>query len=188
MSVDEETERPGIPGIIVAQPGTYLLAEPLIEFLSDVAESLLVMPERLAEAVTDARAALLAAVDGFAEVLVPVVSDEQEKRAVTSSPSETLISSEKLAKLSEAARVEVYPNEDGSYWYARAVDPVGFIISPPVGQISHQGVLEDAARIWPGVDVYEIPDEMADSIWAESNPASTWQGRQRPSPRRMFRQ
>lgn len=84
------------------------------------------------------------------------------------------------------ARVEVYPDETGRYWYARPVDASGRILGEPLSQVNHDGVIGDANRTWPGAPIHEVPDALTDSIWQESNPATTWNGRQRPSPNRLF--
>lgn len=86
------------------------------------------------------------------------------------------------------ARVEVFPNEDASYWYARAVDHAGVILAQPnhTSGIRREDVIAAAEREWPGAPIYEVPDALTDSIWNEQNPSATWNGRQRPSDRRLF--
>lgn len=89
-------------------------------------------------------------------------------------------------------RVELFPNEDGNYWYARAIDSGGFIIEAEttVQGVSQPQVEAGAAAKWPGKPVHQLTDGMGDSLWDEEfrTDAQTfgYNQRRRPSPRRLF--
>lgn len=165
------SEIPPIENFIeVARPGFYLLTE-------DVSATLARMAERYAG---EGRVALLEAARAFA-ASEPEPDLQSRTEPVLGSDGEQI-----GWVVAEGQRVEVYPNEDGSYWYGRLVNAGGEIADGPYGQINHDGVLADARRWWSGVPVYEVPDALTDTVHAETNPAATWNGRQRPSVRRLF--
>lgn len=99
---------------------------------------------------------------------------------------------EPQAAAGAVARVEVFPEVDAaglaSYWRARGVNGGGVIVDHGIGSINHEDLIRDCGHRWPGIDIFELPDETSDSVWNETTSASTWNGRQRPSERRLFGQ
>lgn len=85
-------------------------------------------------------------------------------------------------------RVEVYPNEDASYWWARPVGPDGAPLQGErdVSGIRREEVVAEAGRAWPGAPIHEIASAMGDSIWDEQDSSTTFSGQRRPSTQRLF--
>lgn len=193
----------GIRGVVVAEPGVYLLAE-------DVASTLRLMAENIPAQVS-ASEALLAAAESFQaadlppddgeEVMpvtpffdtgtalpnpvidaadLPVMPDAAIGR--TLSPIEGMSGA---ASDSGVARVEIFPDSDGK-WHARPVDETGKILSVSEGSFDRDYVERDARARWPERDLYELADVLGDSIWDEQATTFGFNGRRRPSPRRLW--
>lgn len=189
-------ELPPIKGWVAEAPGLYLRRDDIVACLGVYA----------LEFHGEGREALLAVADVFVHLGDP--DDAQEAPGAPEAPSESVpLVPQVRAHLHEAiesgaaavaagrdefpdvARIEVYPNTDGTYWYARPVNHAGVILRTvldrPMGPVREQVELTAANR-WPGKPLFEIADEMGDSLWDEQHSSSTWNGRRRPSPRRMF--
>lgn len=172
---------PPVDGLIIERPGVYLHAEAVSATLARMA--LLYHGE--------GRSALLEAARSFADA---GVEEPPEELLVVETPHDPLVKIlqapfpfEPPDAHPEVARVEVYPNEDGSYWYARVVTAEGEILLGETEQGINSGLVEEqAARRWPGKPVYEIADAMGDSIWDEQAHTFGFNGRRRPSPRRLW--
>lgn len=192
-----EVEMPPVRGQIIDVPGAYLLSD-------DVAAVLLRMAEQYHQ---EGREALLAAGEYFRHV--ERSDGAQRPQGAPDGPEEASPAAEGLTVVTidheadEAAqteagpapdppagvdRVEVYPNEDASYWWARPVGPDG---APLQGQrdvsgIRREQVVEEAERAWPGAAIHEIASAMGDSVWDEQDSSTTFSGQRRPSTQRLF--
>jgi len=174
-------ELPPIRGLPVEAPGMYLLAQDVTAMLRRMAET---FPG------DDERAALLLA----AQLIDESVGIDFQAPLGPPPPDLAPESNMELGypepqhePAPGVARIEIFPNEDGNYWFARPVDDGGNIIrQPPVEGIRRDQVEHDACLRWPGVEVYELPDAMGDSLWDEQHSLVAFNGRRRPSHRRLF--
>lgn len=85
----------------------------------------------------------------------------------------------------EVARVEMYPDAEGK-WFARPVTEEGAILTVTSGSFDKGFVERDAQSQWPGKTIHELQDSMGDSIWDEQDHLFGFNGRRRPSPRRLW--
>lgn len=168
----EEAELPPVSGIYVDVPGVYILA-------ADVAAALLRMA---AEVDGEARSALVGAAESFSEAAVdlPVAEAVPEQEEPLSVSTEPVVDDDP-----EVARVEIFPDQEGK-WYARPVRSDGSIVAVTDGSIDRDYVERDATVRWPGKEIFELGDAMGDSIWDEQHHAFGFNGRRRPSPRRLW--
>lgn len=180
-SESEVIDLPTIQGVAVGAPGLYLLASDVVAVLATMAET--AGPEGFAALMTAADMFSGATLDGLATEIAaePTVTPDvvpvgKDSGAANPPPHPTV------------ARIELYPNEDASYWYARAVNAVGEIIhaDQAVSGINRDLVESVAIERWPGAPVYALTDAMGDSIWDEQTHAFGFNGRRRPSPRRLW--
>lgn len=174
-----------VRGVAVEVPGIYILA-------SDVAAALRTMA---ADFDGEASEALIAAADSFSGATVdgqPVAAEASVVEVAVEpldfvKPYE-LIPAREWPPHPTVARIEMYPNEDASYWYARPVNSEGEILltEQTVTGINRDLVESVALDRWPGAPMYAITDAMGDSIWDEQTHAFGFNGRRRPSPRRLW--
>lgn len=87
----------------------------------------------------------------------------------------------------EVARVEIFPDPDGK-WFARPVSADGSILIVTAGSFDKEFVVADVGTQWPGKEIHELQDAMGDSIWDEQDHLFGFNGRRRPSPRRLWNQ
>lgn len=163
-------ELPPVRGMLIELPGVYVAAEDVQAVLARYAE----------QWHGEAREALYEMARFFGQMEAGDAADEP------SAPPEAPPAPEVVWVPQPVVRAEVFPNEDGSYWYGRGVAANGVIVDDGVSGINHDGVIDLCRRRWPDADIFEVPDSLSDSVWQESNPAATWNGRHRPSERRLF--
>lgn len=82
-------------------------------------------------------------------------------------------------------RVEIFPDLDGK-WHARPVTNDGSILLVTEGDFNRDFVEQDATTRWPGKELFEVPDALSDSIWDEQATTFGFNGRRRPSPKRLW--
>ena len=90
----------------------------------------------------------------------------------------------------DMARIEFYPELDGSgqigRWVARRIDHDGRIVGYTAGNFDHDAELAHAMELWPGLTVFELPDEQADSTWEGTGPSPRiWQNGHPPRLARL---
>lgn len=183
------TMPPTIQGLEAVATGTYWRLDDLIAYLLWASESFPTEPERMA---------ILAVAEAFgwretpSEDVVPVPEGETLSDQITVLPSgEGFVEAWMATNPDphpEVARIETYPNEDGTYFYARPVNAEGAIMAEPLGSIRREQVVEAALGQWPSKPIYEVPDAMGDSVWDEQVTVFGFNGRRRPSPRRLWNQ
>lgn len=134
-----------IRGMIVEQPGAYLHVDDVTAALRSYAHELRASGEEgSAGAVEDAAEWLASGVSPMGEV----TAEPAPLAAVAADP--------------EVERIELFPDPSGK-WFARTVSPANRILAVSEGSYDKGFVEQSARNIWPGVAIYELQDEGADS-------------------------
>lgn len=168
QTVAPAVEERSIEGIYVPRPGVWV-------HVDDVADALRRMAE---ETDGDARDALVGAAESFS-------GSEIDSQVAETSAEPERVAEPLLDDHPEVARIEVFPDEVGK-WYARPVASDGSILLVTDGSFDRSFVETDAQARWSGKEIHELPDAMGDSIWDEQHHAFGFNGRRRPSPRRLW--
>lgn len=175
-----------IQAVMVQVAGLYLRLDDVVAELRRIAFDLGHRSE------LSAREAVEAAAAAFEEIGVPETQEEAPTgvRDAQDAPHEytrpvVTIPLEQPDTDTAVYRVEVFPDADGK-WYARSVDSLGNILDTRNGSFDHEYVLKAARDRWPDVEIHELQDAQMDSIWEEEHHAFSFNGRRRPSPRRLF--
>ena len=80
----------------------------------------------------------------------------------------------------DLSRIEFYPELDGSgqigRWVGRRNGQDGRIVGYTAGNFDRDRELAHAQELWPGLEVFELNDEQADSTWEGTGPSPRiWQ-------------
>lgn len=74
-----------------------------------------------------------------------------------------------------ARRIELCLDADGR-WYGRLVNELGQLVEVAPGDVNKEGAFEQAQRLWPGLDVFELGDERYSTDEREYGPGMRlWQ-------------
>lgn len=187
-------EQPQIPALLLDRPGYYLHSD-------DVALALRQMADSVGVAAHEDRVAGAALRTAALHFETPDPYDPpgpHEPDVVAPTPArqawDELLAATLEDSMPPAAvyRVEVYPDDpqaEKPHWQARAVDETGRILGVTAGSFVQQQTIDQAAALWPDVDVMLVADAMVDTVWEQSAPEairSSHSGRRRPSPNRMW--
>lgn len=156
--VPEVSEGAVVKGVVIESAGVYMHVDHVVEILRGWAK------EQDSEI-------LRAAADSFAQTQV-VGGNQLPAEEVYPDP---------------VSRVEIFPDPDGK-WHARPVTEDGSILSVTEGDFNRDFVERDVLERWPGKQMFELPDAMGDSIWDEQASTFGFNGRRRPSPKRLWSQ
>lgn len=191
-----EPELPPVRGMSIELPGVYVAAADVAALLARYAEQYHL----------EGREALLEAAGVFADMTAPGPVDElsEPPSPILDEPVEVPLEDPppvapepappveaplpEVDPHPDVDRVELYPDQSGTYWYARAVNAGGWIIGEygSVQGIQRDQVETDARNRWPGKEIHELQDGMGDSRWDEEHATFGWNNRRRPSPRRLW--
>lgn len=187
--VQEEAPPEPIHALLIERPGIFLHVDDVVAILSQAEGLLAALDYFKAISVLDENPEEVMPVNPYVpdpNTAVPLTVTPAAEPTVTSD-EDPRSAGESLAAdpNPEVARVEVYPDAEGR-WHARPVDAGGNILAVTEGSFDRDYVESDAAERWPSKEQFELGDSMGDSLWDEQVSTFGWNGRRRPSPRRLW--
>lgn len=75
-----------------------------------------------------------------------------------------------VPSVDDLARIELYQEPDGR-WCSRRIASDGSISEIARGSYEHEGALDEAKSLWPGLTVYELRSGDDDSTWEGIGPS-----------------
>lgn len=157
---EQEEVQLQLRGIGVAEPGTYILFDDILETIRVYAFSAedSKKQQTIYELINWLESIILSG-EVLEEDFEESISEIKSGRGVI------------VSTIDEAERIELYPDAD-SKWHARLIDKNGLIIGRVNdGSFDRDWVETDAAKKYPKLEIVQLESEEEDSTWTHKGPS-----------------